>query len=153
MPLVDFSIKAVSFIGLLNAHTCTIIESTVEGRVQNYLTTRSAFSFISAVCVSWFMSMKCSNACESISTFSPFDFFMLSSVTVSLDYTNCTCLRHLGHALDHQLVRRHGRVLRERQTEDRGHHHLLDQLLPERHGAVLVVVGLGEASTCMEEEA
>ena len=68
---------------------------------------------------------------------------MLSSVT-AVDYTY---LRHLGHALDHQLVRRHGRVLRERQAEDGGHHHLLDQLLPERHGAVLVVVGLREAPT------
>ena len=75
---------------------------------------------------------------------------MLSSITVALD---CTCLRHLGHALDHQLVRRHGRVLRERQAEDGGHHHLLDQLLPEGHGAVLVVVCLGEAPACMEEEA
>ena len=76
---------------------------------------------------------------------------MHSSVTVAL--VDCTCLRHLGDALDHQLVRRHSRVLRERQAEDGGHHHLLDQLLPERHGAVLVVVGLGEAPTCMEEEA
>ena len=70
---------------------------------------------------------------------------MHSSVTVAL--VDCTCLRHLGYALDHQLVRRHGGVLRERQAEDGSHHHLLDQLLPERHGAVLVVVGLREAPT------
>ena len=57
---------------------------------------------------------------------------------------NNTCLRHLGHALDHQFVRCHGRVLRERQAEDGGHHHLLDQFLSERHGAVLLVVCFSE---------
>ena len=124
-------------------NTPITIEKTAEGRVQNYLTTRSAFSFISAVCVSWFMSMKCSNACENISTFSPVDLVMLSSVTVAV-VVDCTCLRHLGHALDHQLVRSHGRVLRKRQAEHGGHHHLLDQFLSERHGAVLLVVCFSE---------
>ena len=63
-----------------------------------------------------------------------------------------TCLRHFGHALDHQLVSLHGRVLRERQAEDGGHHHLLDQLLPERHRAVLLVVRVGEPPARMIEE-
>lgn len=64
-----------------------------------------------------------------------------------------TCLRHFGDALDHQLVGRHGRVGREWQAEYGGHDHLLDELLPKRHGAVLLVVRVGEppARTNKEE--